>query len=59
MNNGMTPEAATDQGGTMALGYTDAGDYADYLVEIAEEGKLQNTIQNFWAKRNRKSKNCS
>jgi endoglucanase len=41
VNNGMTPETATDQGGTIALGYTDAGDYADYLVEIAEEGNYK------------------
>ncbi|MDI1256542.1 MAG: carbohydrate-binding protein [Flavobacterium sp.] len=37
-NNGLTTETANDTGGTLAINYTDSGDYLDYLVNIGETG---------------------
>ena len=35
---GMTLEDTQDEGGGQNLGYTDAGDYADYLIYVPESG---------------------
>jgi hypothetical protein len=41
VNNGLTLEATSDVGGGQDLGYTDAGDYLDYLVNITEAGNYK------------------
>ncbi|TRW26442.1 carbohydrate-binding protein [Flavobacterium zepuense] len=41
VNNGLTPETTTDVGGGQNLGYTDAGDYLDYLVNINAAGNYK------------------
>lgn len=40
-NQGMTIETTSDIGGGSALGYTDSGDYVDFLVNIAETGNYK------------------
>jgi len=40
-NQGMTLETTSDIGGGSALGYTDSGDYLDFLVNIAETGNYK------------------
>ncbi|WP_026703968.1 carbohydrate-binding protein [Flavobacterium soli] len=40
-NQGMTIETTSDIGGGSALGYTDSGDYLDFLVNISEEGNYK------------------
>jgi len=37
-NNGLSPETCTDTGGGIDLGYTDAGDYLDYLIDVVSPG---------------------
>ena len=37
-NNGLTPETCTDTGAGKDLGYTDPGDYLDYLINVEESG---------------------
>ncbi|MGK4569388.1 carbohydrate-binding protein [Flavobacterium sp. 3HN19-14] len=37
-NYGLTTETANDTGGTLAINYTDSGDYLDYLVNVGETG---------------------
>ncbi len=40
-NSGLTIETTTDQGGGSNIGYTDPGDYLDYLVNISETGNYK------------------
>ncbi|RZK12766.1 MAG: carbohydrate-binding protein [Flavobacterium sp.] len=40
-NQGMTLETTSDIGGGSVLGYTDSGDYLDFLVNIAETGNYK------------------
>ncbi len=37
-NSGLTPEASLDAGGGTDLGYTDPGDYLDYLINVDGPG---------------------
>ncbi|MFL9845107.1 carbohydrate-binding protein [Flavobacterium rhizosphaerae] len=41
VNNGLALEDTTDSGGGQNIGYTDAGDYLDYLVNINEAGNYK------------------
>ncbi len=36
---GLQTEATTDDGGGLNIGYTDPGDYADYLISIQDDGE--------------------
>ncbi len=38
LNNGFEMEETEDSGGGMNLGYTDNGDYLDYMVDVQESG---------------------
>jgi hypothetical protein len=38
---GLATEATTDEGGGMNIGYTDPGDYADYLIYVENGGAYQ------------------
>jgi aryl-phospho-beta-D-glucosidase BglC (GH1 family) len=38
INNGLSIETCTDTNGGKSLGYTDAGDYLEYLVYVKEDG---------------------
>jgi endoglucanase len=38
--SGLQTEDTSDDGGGQNIGYTDAGDYADYLVNIVEDGSF-------------------
>lgn len=40
-NIGLSTETATDTGGGQNIGYTDSGDYAEYLVNVAETGNYR------------------
>ncbi|UMY67041.1 MULTISPECIES: carbohydrate-binding protein [unclassified Flavobacterium] len=40
-NSGLTVETTTDTGGGSNIGYTDAGDYLDYLVNVGEAGNYK------------------
>lgn len=40
-NSGWTAETCTDDGGGYDMGYTDAGDYLDYRVEVAQAGRYR------------------
>lgn len=37
-NQGLQPETTSDTGGGLNMGYTSAGDYLDYLIQVAEDG---------------------
>jgi len=37
-NNGLSPETCTDNGGGIDLGWTDKGDYLDYLINVNSPG---------------------
>jgi len=39
--SGLATEETTDSGGGMNIGYTDAGDYADYLIFVDEAGNYK------------------
>ena len=41
VNNGLTIETTGDTGGGQNIGYTDAGDYLDYLVNVTEAGNYK------------------
>ena len=41
VNSGLTPETCSDAGGGQDLGYTDAGDYVDYLVNVSQAGNYK------------------
>lgn len=40
-NSGLTIESTTDTGGGSDMGYTDSGDYLEYLVNIGEAGNYK------------------
>jgi len=40
-NNGISTETTNDLGGGLNIGYTDAGDYLDYLVNISQAGNYR------------------
>jgi endoglucanase len=37
-NNGLSPETCTDTGGGIDMGWTDTGDYLDYLISVETAG---------------------
>ncbi|MFP5439122.1 MAG: carbohydrate-binding protein [Bacteroidia bacterium] len=41
LNNGLTVETTTDTGGGQSIGYTNTGDYLDYLVNINQGGNYR------------------
>lgn len=41
LNNGFEMEETEDNGGGMNLGYTDNGDYLDYMVDVQESGTYE------------------
>lgn len=41
LNNGFEMEETEDTGGGMNLGYTDNGDYLDYMVDVEESGTYE------------------
>jgi endoglucanase len=40
VNSGLSSETSTDTGAGLDMGYTDAGDYLDYLVYVAADGNF-------------------
>lgn len=48
---GLATEETTDEGGGLNIGYTDAGDSADYLIYVGEEGnfKVSFRLASQWA----------
>ncbi|MFN8255308.1 MAG: carbohydrate-binding protein [Bacteroidales bacterium] len=44
-NSGLTVETCSDTGGGKDLGYTDAGDYLDYLVTVSEKSNFTVTYR--------------
>ena len=41
VNNGLSLETTTDTGGGQNIGYTNTGDYLDYLVNISQQGSYK------------------